>query len=442
MTHDPIQILVVDEALADRRLVELVLKDQMPDAEIVGIDTPTALAEGLARLHFDAAIVAPRLSWAAGSDILRMLQRVSPNCKTIMFSDEGGRALSSRETAVAPDEYLTKDSAGFLTLPIAVQRQVDSKRPPARFQRALTAGAPLAGNQLIPAARLARGSGGVRAGYRGRSHARPASADLGTEVVRLLQLTDTHLFADPGGRLLGQNTRKTFELVLDLVFARFWPVDRIVMTGDLVHDDHREGYQYLKQRIADLDTPCSCLLGNHDRLRILADTLGGSGISFASSVDCGGWNIVFLDSSVPGSERGHLHRDQLDELEETLRARRQTHTLICLHHQPVRVGSAWLDSMALDNAAEFFAIIDRHPQVRGIVFGHVHQDYRAFRRDVLLLAAPSTCIQFKPRSDLFALDPRTPGFRWFELYPDGRISTGVERITAYPDRLDLTAQGY
>jgi Icc protein len=98
--------------------------------------------------------------------------------------------------------------------------------------------------------------------------------------------------------------------------------------------------------------------------------------------------------------------------------------------------------MALDNAAEFFAIIDRHPQVRGIVFGHVHQDYRAFRRDVLLLAAPSTCIQFKPRSDLFALDPRTPGFRWFELYPDGRISTGVERITAYPDRLDLAAQGY
>ena len=36
----------------------------------------------------------------------------------------------------------------------------------------------------------------------------------------------------------------------------------------------------------------------------------------------------------------------------------------------------------------------------------------------------------------------TPGFRWLELHPDGGIDTGIERIAAYPDPLDLSGAGY
>ncbi len=442
MTHDPIQVLLVDEAPADRQLTELVLRHHLPAVEVAEADTPIALAEGLARRRFDVAIVAQRLSWADGSDIIALVRRVSPSCKTILFSGEARGVMAKREPEAAPDECLAKDGAGYLSLPVAVRRQLESK-PTADFARTgLTPFPPKASSPLRHAPLMTRGYRGAEATALRSTPASIAPTRLGTEVVRLLQLTDTHLFADPGGRLLGQNTRKTFELVLDLVYKRFWPVDRIIMTGDLVHDDHREGYLYLKERIAELGTPCSCLLGNHDRLRLLAGTLGGSGISFSSSVNCDGWHIVMLDSSLTGSDGGHLHQDQLDELEETLRAQRTAHTLICLHHQPVRIGSTWLDTMALDNAAELFAIIDRHPQVRGVVFGHVHQDFRALHKEVLLLSAPSTCIQFKPRSDGFALDTRTPGFRWLELYPDGRISTGVERIEAYPEPLDLQSSGY
>ena len=65
------------------------------------------------------------------------------------------------------------------------------------------------------------------------------------KTVRILQLTDTHLFADPGGRLLGQNTRHTLELALDLATGTSDGFDLVLLTGDLVHDESWEGYDYL-----------------------------------------------------------------------------------------------------------------------------------------------------------------------------------------------------
>ena len=41
------------------------------------------------------------------------------------------------------------------------------------------------------------------------------------------------------------------------------------------------------------------------------------------------------------------------------------------------------------------------------------------------MSTPSTCAQFLPRSDFFALDERPPGLRWLELHADGRIETEV-----------------
>jgi Icc protein len=106
------------------------------------------------------------------------------------------------------------------------------------------------------------------------------------------------------------------------------------------------------------------------------------------------------------------------------------------------MGSRWLDTMAVDNAGEFLAVIDRHPQVRGILWGHVHQTFDRQRNGVRLMATPSTCIQFLPGSDDFALDTAAPGYRWLSLHPDGRIETGVERLEEIPGSLDLASAGY
>ncbi len=259
---------------------------------------------------------------------------------------------------------------------------------------------------------------------------------------RLLQISDPHLFADPEGDLLGQRTRLTLEGVLNLAGAKFGATDRVLLTGDLTQDASPAAYRYLADRCGRLGLPCHALPGNHDDPAEMARSLGAGPIDIPRQIDCGPWHLIMLDSTLAGKEGGHLTADSLHWLASALTARPQAPTLLALHHQPVPVGSPWLDEIGLNNAADLFAILDHQPQVRGLVFGHIHQAFSAERKGVALLGAPSTCIQFLPGSKDFALDAATPGYRWLELHPDGGIDTGIERIADYPDPLDLSGAGY
>ena len=109
----------------------------------------------------------------------------------------------------------------------------------------------------------------------------------------------------------------------------------------------------------------------------------------------------------------------------------------CTTH-PVVVGGAWRDVVSLANPDALFAVLDRHPQVRGLLWGHIHQPFDGARGAVRLMATPSTCFQFKrtPGGELgIADDP--PGYRRLTLAPDGGIDTEVcwlDDFTASPRR--------
>jgi Icc protein len=144
---------------------------------------------------------------------------------------------------------------------------------------------------------------------------------------------------------------------------------------------------------------------------------------------------------VPGKVQGELSLESLEWLDDQLQLTAATPTLIGLHHPPLLVGSKWLDTSALQNPENFFAVIDRYPQVKLVIFGHIHQEFECQRRGVYYLSAPSTCIQFAPHSQDFSLDRAQPGFRLFALYPDGRFETKVERVN-FSYQLDLSVRGY
>jgi Icc protein len=142
-------------------------------------------------------------------------------------------------------------------------------------------------------------------------------------------------------------------------------------------------------------------------------------------VDFGRWRIVLLDSCLPGSASGALSAQTLAALQEALATAGTRHCMVCLHHHPVPLSSRWLDRVGLTNAAEFLHIVDAHRNVRAIVWGHVHQSYDGLRKGVRMLATPSTCAQFLPNADDFAVDRRPPAYRTFELRPDGSLLTEV-----------------
>ena len=124
---------------------------------------------------------------------------------------------------------------------------------------------------------------------------------------------------------------------------------------------------------------------------------------------------------------GRLPADTLERLERALRESTAAHALLALHHQPLAVGSPWIDRYPLQEAQVFFAVVDRHQEVRGIAWGHVHQDFEAERNGVRLLGSPSTVANSLPGRTEFTPDLAGPACRWLELGPGGEIETGLVR---------------
>ena len=247
---------------------------------------------------------------------------------------------------------------------------------------------------------------------------------MSTATVKLIQVTDPHLFADPVGRLRGVLTLNALQDTLRAAADDIRDAFAVLTTGDLVQDDPG-GYARFREAMGGLGKPVLCIPGNHDEAPALRQALQGAPFQVGGHVDAAGWRIILLDSSVPRQAQGQLAASELDALEAALAASPDRHALIALHHHPVTMHSHWLDTVGLTNAAEFFAVLDRHPQVRGIVFGHVHQAFEHVRRGVRILGTPSTCAQFLPRAHDFAVDNLPPAYRVLNLEPDGRLESQV-----------------
>lgn len=256
--------------------------------------------------------------------------------------------------------------------------------------------------------------------------------------LRLLQITDCHLGEYPGEELLGLNTDESFKDVLARLAQD--EADLIINTGDVSSHGHVGSYaryQSLMDKITQV--PHAWIPGNHDEPSAMYEAMPGE--QRIRLIDAGHWQLILLSSHVPGQEYGNLDDAELAFLEQQLSADARP-ALVFLHHQPVPVGSAWIDQYIVRSHQAFFAVLDKFSQVKGVVWGHVHQDVDRPRKHMRLLASPSTCIQFLPNSDDFALDPAMPGYRWLELHADGTLATGVVRIDQKNYPIDFSSLGY
>jgi 3',5'-cyclic-AMP phosphodiesterase len=248
-------------------------------------------------------------------------------------------------------------------------------------------------------------------------------------AIRVIQFTDPHLFGDVAGTLRGINSHETLERTLADASGHIAMADAILVTGDLVQDD-AGGYAHFRRIFSRFGKPVLCLPGNHDLVPEMRAALTGAPFDLDGPADIGAWRIVLLDSVVPNQAGGRISIEMLTKLDEELGMARQRHALVCLHHHPVAMGSRWLDTVGLANANEFWSVIDSHPQVKAVIWGHVHQNFESSRRGVRLLATPSTCAQFQPRSDQFVIDDQPPAYRLLTLHSNGAIDTGVHILTA------------
>ncbi|WP_017801253.1 3',5'-cyclic-AMP phosphodiesterase [Winslowiella toletana] len=263
------------------------------------------------------------------------------------------------------------------------------------------------------------------------------------DKIRILQITDTHLFAGKNETLLGVNTWASYNAVLEAIEAEGRYYDLIVATGDLAQDHTVEAYQHFAEGISRLPAPCVWLPGNHDFQPAMFNTLAEAAIADAKHVLLGEhWQVVLLDSQVFGVPHGMLSDYQIEWLEKTLALQPQRHTLVLLHHHPLPSGCNWLDQHSLRNPHTLDAVLQHYPLARNLLCGHIHQELDLQWNGRRVLASPSTCVQFKPHCTNFTIDSVAPGWRWLDLYADGRMETEVQRLQTQAYSPDLDAEGY
>lgn len=261
-------------------------------------------------------------------------------------------------------------------------------------------------------------------------------------MTRILQISDTHLFADRDEALVGIPTYPSLQLIVDDVRRRAADAEVCLLTGDLSQDTSAQSYRHLIELLAPLEMEKHALPGNHDDRDAMRRVLEPADIGVNRGFDCAGWRIIMLDSLVPGSEHGMLSAQELARLEGDLSAHRDTPCLLAVHHPAVALGSDWIDGMRLHNSEELFAVLDRHPQVRALIWGHAHQNFQGRHNDITLIGTPSTCVQFLPGSLDYATDSAHPGYRVLDLHSDGSLDTEVLRLVEFPYQVDPSSNGY
>lgn len=243
------------------------------------------------------------------------------------------------------------------------------------------------------------------------------------DTVRVLHLTDPHLFAEHDGELRGVVTLETLSRVLDHYRSSDWTADLVIASGDLVQDDSEGAYQRIAEQIGGLGLPVLTVPGNHDVPELMADVLPSPPFQICETTELGDWMLAGINTRVAGSASGAVATSELDRLEAELAAGTAAHAMVFMHHAPVDVGSRWLDSVGMHEARAVLARLDSNPKIRVLLFGHVHQAYDAPHGGLRVIGTPSTCRQFRPASDEYAVDDRPPAYRQLEFGPNGHFET-------------------
>ena len=258
--------------------------------------------------------------------------------------------------------------------------------------------------------------------------------------ARVIQLSDTHLMAEPGGRLVGIDTDQSLAAVCRLI-AQQEHVDALLLTGDLAGDESEKAYERLCSLIEPLGIPSFWLPGNHDSIWPARHPLAHY---FRRDIRLSHWDIVMLNTQQPGEVAGLLAESELAALRVAVAKAIKTDRplLVATHHPLMPVGCAWLDEQSVRNATEALAVLAPLGNRGTVVSGHVHQDSVQTHRGVQCLTAPSTCVQFAPQSAHFQVDDVAPGCRLLVLHDDGQWAADVLRVVDEAFTVDLASRGY
>ncbi len=245
---------------------------------------------------------------------------------------------------------------------------------------------------------------------------------------KLLILSDSHLFGSRDQQLFGMNTYDSLQEVCEHIKGLGQSYDLVIASGDLSDDGHTRAYEDFHELTCGLGASSIWMNGNHDLFDNVPLEMAKSFIHSECHIEP--WSLIFLDTSIAGKDEGELSQKELDRLEVFLQKYILNPVMIFLHHQPVDIGSEFIDVLGLKNKHTLWELISVYQNIKGVFFGHVHQQFDGKFNGIFLHSTPSTSMQFKPHAHQLSFDFLTPGYMTISLNQDGSFDTTIHRIAS------------
>jgi 3',5'-cyclic-AMP phosphodiesterase len=251
-----------------------------------------------------------------------------------------------------------------------------------------------------------------------------------TRPITLLQLSDPHLGATWAEADASRGLARTVEWI-----RSYGPkADALLVSGDLADHAADDEYNEVRELLELLGARIYVLPGNHDdrdalRRHFDLPGVGSETVDYAVTLEqlC----LVVVDSTRPGEDGGELTPDQLEWLNATLTENRALPTVVAMHHPPLTTGVPAWDRILLPEAHKvaFGRIVESHPQVRGILCGHLHRTLTGALNGRSVLVAPSTYVQarFAPGTDELVFTNEPPGFA-VHILLEGELTSYAQTV--------------
>ena len=259
------------------------------------------------------------------------------------------------------------------------------------------------------------------------------------ENITIIQITDTHLMNRDDLEFIHMNPAKNFYAVMEDIQKNYPNITAIFHTGDLAQASVPETYAHYLNYMKTLGIPFYQIPGNHDKAEYFPFY---NNVDRAHAIKIGQWTFILLNSAVKGQVHGFITEEQLQQLNDLLLEHKDQHVVVTCHHHPLEIKSRWIDSHKLKNSENLSEVLAKHNNVKMVLCGHVHQDSVNEWKNIFFYSTPSTSVQFKPKSENFALDDIAPGYRVLQLNNNGTFTTKIHRVEGILPKINLEISGY
>ena len=227
----------------------------------------------------------------------------------------------------------------------------------------------------------------------------------------IAQVTDIHLGFDRDNPV--EFNRQRLDQVLRHLNNGPNRPDLLIATGDLTEHGDAASYRQLADALSICSFPVHMCLGNHDiRSNFSAQfpklPVADGFVQYALDVRC--VRILMLDTVEEGRHGGAFCDIRAKWLRSTLAQDRNTPTIIAMHHPPVEIGIAWMNTHPEEEwVSNFTQAIEDAPNIKGIMCGHVHRSAAVPWHGTAVAICSSTAAQVT--LDLNPIDPEKPDNR-------------------------------